>query len=94
MKKGLKKYSQLQIGKDIRVKFQTSPRAYLNLRAADENLRLEGELGMPLRTHYGLFRSPSGSLFPNKDSAIIRKNGLSVFYPLKMGAVYIPYYKK
>lgn len=33
--------SQLQIGRNIRVKLQTSPSAYLNLKGVDENLHLE-----------------------------------------------------
>ena len=40
----LNKVGQLQIGKDIWVKFQTSPSAKLDFRDADEILRLGGRM--------------------------------------------------
>jgi hypothetical protein len=56
--------------------------------------QIRGELGMPLRTHYGLYRSSSGSLFPNKKSEIINQ-GFSIFHQMKVGSIYSPYlYKK
>lgn len=55
MIQGLKKYSQLQIGKDIRVKFQTSPSAKLDFRVVGEKLRLEeSSQGISWRTLIGL----------------------------------------
>ncbi|MDR7130998.1 RHS repeat-associated protein [Algoriphagus sp. 4150] len=57
--------------------------------------QIRGELGMPLRTHYGLYRNnQTGELFPNNDSRIIRGD-FSMFYQVKVGNIYIPYlYRK
>ncbi|SMD45748.1 RHS repeat-associated core domain-containing protein [Aquiflexum balticum DSM 16537] len=52
--------------------------------------QIRGELGLPLRTHYGLQRLSSGSLIPDKQSQII-KNGFSNFYQMKVGPIYLPY---
>jgi hypothetical protein len=56
--------------------------------------QIRGELGMPLRTTYGVIKSTSGAYSQDNQSKIM-KNGFSLFYPMKVGPYYIPYlYKK
>jgi len=43
--------SQLQIGKDMRVKLQTSPSVQLNLRGDEKKLRPEGDFRIELNSY-------------------------------------------